>query len=101
MPKIKDMTGQVFGRLTVIGRSELTVKGLAHWVCRCECGEHKTVSGASLRRDMTKSCGCWHREVTALIGRKHIHQISSGRYHRSRLTAQNTQFAKRLLARMP
>ena len=50
-PKI-DLTGSRFGRLIAI-RNE----GLA-WLCRCDCGNEKWVSGAYLRSGMTKSCGC-------------------------------------------
>ncbi len=30
----------------------------ARWTCRCDCGNLKTVLGASLTSDLTKSCGC-------------------------------------------
>ena len=56
---LKDMTGQSFGRLTVV-RREGTYPGTkqAQWLCRCECGGEKIVLGANLRFGRTKSCGC-------------------------------------------
>jgi hypothetical protein len=57
------MTGQRFGRLTVIERDG-SYHGLAAWLCRCECGSWVTVSGLSLRRNATKSCRCISREKT-------------------------------------
>ncbi len=57
LPKA-DMMGKVFGRLTVISdetiRPHLTIK----WLCRCECGTVKYISGECLRYGNTRSCGC-------------------------------------------
>lgn len=61
MPKLIDLTGQRFGKLTVIQRGEdvhFSGKPCVCWVCRCDCGKIKTISGASLRSGHTKSCGC-------------------------------------------
>lgn len=38
MGKLIDLTGQRFGRLTVIERAENSPNGAAKWVCRCDCG---------------------------------------------------------------
>jgi hypothetical protein len=48
---LRDLTGQVFGRLTALQR----LPG-GKWLCRCECGSEKVVFGANL--ETTKSCGC-------------------------------------------
>lgn len=55
---VLDMVGRTFGHLTVIKRSG-SKNGQAMWRCQCDCG--KTVAaihGSSLRRGLTKSCGC-------------------------------------------
>jgi hypothetical protein len=52
-----DMTGLVFGRLTVIRRAP-NKKTAAMWVCRCECGRESTTSGGRLRNGEARSCGC-------------------------------------------
>lgn len=57
-PLLKDMTGQRFGRLTVISRAENTARGLARWNVRCDCGALRIVSGSNLRTGTTKSCEC-------------------------------------------
>lgn len=57
-----DMTGQRFGRLTVIDRAENDRKNQACWRCRCDCGNVTVVAGARLRRGTTKSCGCYFQE---------------------------------------
>lgn len=56
-----DMTGQLFGRLFVIGYQEASM-GRALWKCRCQCGTEIVVTGKSLRGGNTKSCGCLSRE---------------------------------------
>jgi len=56
--KAIDLTGQKFGRLTVIRRNYPNGKNGANWLCKCECGKEKVVNGANLRRGNTKSCGC-------------------------------------------
>lgn len=58
-----DMTGQNFGYLTVISR-DLSIDHLGHekdsyWLCKCNnCGSIKSIRGISLRKGITKSCGC-------------------------------------------
>lgn len=56
--QFKDMTGLIFGKLTVISRAENTSTGQAKWNCRCECGNQIVVIGSSLRNGNTTSCGC-------------------------------------------
>lgn len=52
-----DLTGQRFGRLTVIAYDHAEHDG-AHWLCKCDCGTEKVLAGYSLRSGSTKSCGC-------------------------------------------
>lgn len=58
----KDITGMRFGRYTVIERVENDKHGNAVWLCRCDCGKEKKVIGASLRKGVVVSCGCYHKE---------------------------------------
>lgn len=62
-----DLTGQVYGRLTVLarGRDYVAPSGQRQsvWICRCECGETVERRGAHLRTGRTTSCGCWRREA--------------------------------------
>jgi hypothetical protein len=55
--KIKDLTGQKFNMLTVIGLS-YTKDGKSFWHCLCECGKETVVRGRYLQIGKTKSCGC-------------------------------------------
>ena len=56
-----DLTGQRFGRLTVIEYFD-TYKGMARWHCVCDCGKQTIVYGNNLRRGYTQSCGCFRHE---------------------------------------
>lgn len=52
-----NLSGKVFGRLTVIERAEN--QGVqAAWLCRCECGTSVVVTGTRLRAGVFQSCGC-------------------------------------------
>lgn len=55
-----DMTGQRFGKLTVIERTdERTNNGSVIYKCQCDCGNVANISAQCLtRRDYTTSCGC-------------------------------------------
>ena len=60
MPK-KDLTGQKFGKLTVLRDSgERASNGGVLWECQCECGNIVKVVGSNLTRkkNPTQSCGC-------------------------------------------
>ena len=62
MPPLIDLTGKVFGQLTVIGRDYETQKIKNEvkpiWKCQCTCGNIISVLGKSLRDGKTISCGC-------------------------------------------
>ena len=69
-----DLTGQRFGRWTVIGLAEYRVKSYAYWHCVCDCGTLRAVRGKSLTGDETRSCGCYRieriREVKIIHGKR-------------------------------
>lgn len=67
--KLIDLSGQTFGRLMVISRFETDGHGHVTWNCLCKCGNAAVVSGNSLRRGATQSCGCLHKETIAAIQR--------------------------------
>ena len=59
-----DLTGLVFGRLTVLGRDP---KKFKRFICECECGEVTSVVGNQLKISKTTSCGCLKREQSSVI----------------------------------
>lgn len=64
--KDKDLTNQIFFKLTVIKKdsSPRGGKKREYWICKCECGKEKSIIGSSLRSGNTKSCGCWKPLLT-------------------------------------
>ena len=64
--KIRDLTGQRFGRLQVL---ELDLKkstpNRKYWICRCDCGNIKSIRSDSLtsKKSPTLSCGCYLKQV--------------------------------------
>lgn len=69
-----DLTGKRFGRLAVkkqVGIAQ-NPPHEALWECECDCGNTKTIRGGSLRRGLTKSCGCYHSTQTRRSNFKRI-----------------------------
>jgi len=56
-PYPKDLTGQRFNKLVVL-RRVAHIHGRVAWKCQCDCGNTINVTGNSLQRNNTKSCGC-------------------------------------------
>lgn len=71
MGKIKDISGQKFGRLTVLYRLHNHHKKHTYWLCVCECGNLVEVYGNSLKNGNTKSCGCLHKETISSLNCTH------------------------------
>ena len=54
----KDLTGKIFGKLTVLYPTEKRNNGFVVWMCKCECGNMKEATSTHLIRGYTSSCGC-------------------------------------------
>ena len=67
--KFEDLTGQRFGKLVVLFRTENKIESNGRkrvmWHCKCDCGNETDVSGSSLKSNHTNSCGC--------LKHKHLH----------------------------
>ena len=61
MAELIDLTGQRFGRLTVVSRCE-SRGNMSVWKCKCDCGNVTDVYANNLRRGKTQSCGCYRLE---------------------------------------
>ena len=75
MGKLKDLTGQKFGKLTVIERAENDNRGNVQWLCQCECGNIVKVRSTNLITGNTKSCGC-------LKGYSGVHYLAHHRIYK-------------------
>ena len=54
--RFQDLTGRTLGRWYVIGCHSNNRQGHALWLCRCECGTEKIVSGSNLRSGESTQC---------------------------------------------
>lgn len=72
MGVFKDITGERFGRLTVISRDVAHKGKNSRWLCECDCGNIKTFDKSDLSRGCTKSCGCLAKELTTLRSLKDL-----------------------------
>lgn len=70
MGKFVDLTGNVYGALTVIKRAG-TKNGHVTWECRCECGNMTVTNSSLLKSGTTKSCGCRRVYKCGETHRKH------------------------------
>jgi len=64
---VVDRVGERYGRLVVQSRAENRVEPSgavrAFWMCACDCGNEKIVSGQALSKGVTRSCGCLTKEA--------------------------------------
>jgi hypothetical protein len=76
--KVKDETGNKYGRLLVIEHIGKKSKNRAHyWKCLCDCGNYSEVSGSNLRSGAVASCGCVSQEgLTATHGEGTLRNIT-------------------------
>lgn len=74
-----DMTGERFGRLTVISYAGKAPNGHSMWECKCSCGSFVKVSGSNLKSGKQVSCGCKRREQAGQLNL--IHGESKSRLH--------------------
>lgn len=77
--RLIDITGQRFGRLVVLGRSNRKCGHGTYWLCKCDCGNETVAESHSLRAGTTRSCGCLNNETRGKATTKH------GRANKERL----------------
>lgn len=86
MMKKIDLSGQIFGRLTVLEQAEniITPNGRSHvaWRCLCECGNIVNVRSEYLRNGHTVSCGCRAKETLKAAGKKRISNLVGKQFGR-------------------
>lgn len=70
------LIGHRFSKLVVVSFSHSS-GGVLHWMCKCDCGGEKVVSGGSLSSGMTKSCGC------LAVGGRHTHGMSGSQMYKA------------------
>lgn len=66
-----DLTGEKYGRLTVVKRVESSKSGKARWECKCSCGNTTIAISTDLRTGNTQGCGCLRNERIATLNHSH------------------------------
>lgn len=71
MRKVRDLTGQTFGKLTVVSLLPTRTKSKhTQWRCRCACGGWSPcVTSSNLKTGNTASCGCDQKRRASEVGR--------------------------------
>jgi hypothetical protein len=64
--KPADITGLKWNRLTALHYA-FSRNSNAYWMFRCDCGEEKIVQVCPVKNGITKSCGCFNKEVRLTI----------------------------------
>jgi hypothetical protein len=67
----KDLTGQKFGKWTVIEKHGVYKDGKYKWLCKCDCGTIAPVFSSNLLRSISTSCGCYGRNILGKATRQH------------------------------
>jgi hypothetical protein len=66
---LDDLTGLTFGRLKVLKLLDKRTKwGNRYYLCECQCGNQKEITGKDLRSGQTVSCGCYNKEKSTKHG---------------------------------
>lgn len=66
MAKAYDLTGERYGKLVAVKldkdrmEAQKALKGRpkTYWICKCDCGNEKSISYHNLAIGSTRSCGC-------------------------------------------
>lgn len=94
-----DLTGQHFGKLTVLERdfNYLTKNGKkprgSQWKCSCDCGGQITTSAKSLKKGTIISCGCVPKMMIAELGKNSLKDLSGKRFGKLTVIKRNTTYA--------
>mgnify|MGYP003394593277 CR=1 FL=1 len=63
--------GHRYGRLVILQEAGRTPQRKRLLLCQCDCGQQVTVVSGSLQSNLTRSCGCWQKEVVAQFTKTH------------------------------
>lgn len=77
--KFVDLTGERFGRLTVLGRVWRLNNPYTFWLCKCDCGNLRVINGVSLKNGDSKSCGCFSTD--SIVKHNTTHGLSGSKLY--------------------
>lgn len=70
----ENLVGKKFGRLTVLKKVE-GYGCASKWLCKCECGNKKSIQQSSLINGYTRSCGCYHDEHASAKVKEYVGNV--------------------------
>ena len=78
MRNIKDISGNRYGRLIVLGDSGKRKYREVVWKCLCDCGNIVNIQTGNLRSGKSTSCGCFQKECVRNLA---LSRITHGESH--------------------
>lgn len=93
MSKVVDITGKRFGRFVVVERQG-SKRSKATWLCKCDCGNTKVISGDALRSGKIRSCGCLRNERASSAWRKINERAGLGIDARRHVTSNKSKYGE-------
>jgi hypothetical protein len=94
---VTNLSGQTFGRWTVLERANTNASGHYYYWCLCECGYKGRIIGYSLKSGKSKSCGCLQREMSA-EKIKEVHTMTRHYYRKEvKVLKQEIKYLRNLL----
>ena len=91
-----DLTGKVFGKLTILHLHSRSRNGQIRWLCKCECGVEKDILGLHLNSGKIVSCGKHVKRSKDRKDWKGYEEISGQFWHRI-LRGANGEKGRRLI----
>ena len=80
--QVQELTGQRFGRLTLLYPTEQKEGSALLWLCQCDCGNTATARLATLKRGAKQSCGCLQRELMGQLAADGLPSLAGERFGR-------------------
>lgn len=88
MPAPLELSGLVFGRLTVLRPAGSSPRGSRLWLCVCRCGTERKVLAHHLKSGNTRSCGCAWALGARLVNARKFRDLTGRRFGRLKVVEQ-------------
>jgi hypothetical protein len=70
--KYINLAGKTYNRWVVLEKDFSKLKNEAYWICKCDCGNIRSISAYNLKKGKSKSCGCLQKEYASILGKTKI-----------------------------
>ena len=76
-----NLLNKTFEKLTVVKFANITNND-SYWLCKCDCGNIKVIRGISIKKGLSKSCGCLIGSKTCLGNKNGLrHGMTKTRFY--------------------